>query len=1116
MRLISRLSLAALIFTIARIAVLAQGDAYTVYLPSKQFDNGYVTKPKAFTVTRPKSGTYVPGVVIVKTRASYHLGKGDRTLSSATLGPTLDYMQSQRVDHAMVPLAKSGDPAIRAAGLDRIYRIAYSEPIDPFDLCKKLMSNPDVEYATPEYIAQLTYTPNDPRYTSQGYLTPMKVAAAWDVTKGSKDVIVAIVDSGLDWTHEDLAANIFNNKKEIAGNGKDDDGNGYVDDVRGWDFLGSVTLNEVASGVLKPDNDPKVTWGTINEQLGHGTTVGGCAAAIGDNSKGIAGTGFGVTILPCKIGSDNPSFPGLLQGYQAIQYAADMGAHIINCSWGGYGADPGGQEVIDYANSKGSVVVAASGNQGIDTDVYDMYPACFDGVLSVGSTDNSDRVSSFSNYGWRMTTFAPGQNMMSTFPNNQYRAADGTSFSSPAVAGIAALVKTLHPDWTPEQIIAQIRGTSDAMASVPAQNRPKYWGRVNAERAVKTNRLWTSGDRIPGLMVSNFRVGSGSSVTKREPTDIVITVKNVLADATTSAVDVVSLDPRASVTTGSTTNTGAIARNATRDLTIRVQLDANYPWYESTLPLAVTMRSGTYSNVQVVPVSVRLTSSNSLTLTGSSDALRFTDAKNVGSSEIWGAGVAGNGQNAWFRVASGRLSANVLPFKPVAFDAVAGRGFYGGMNNTTASIGRTSGAAVSVASVAAVASSVIGIHMTSSDVGVFIGDALTNRFGIGQTTDGGITWKAYGTAPQILTAEKLRPNVYFFSGNQLWFVTTSNRMGRSTDGGKTWQMSTMGLTGATPLAVAFRDDQNGLLLYSTGSGFKLASSVDGGTTWKALPTDVKALGAKPLTVSSSGDHHVIICEDGAVFGSDDNGASFQPILSEQQPTPIAAARAQKLTSSTILFAGPVVTTLTYRYNGPNGTKILETTQSSLDFDTLSPQQGRNRFVSVRGAGTGTATIDSIIVIPGTGVLDTAFKITNTPNRTVESGNTSQITVRFSAPNPGTYTATLRIVSNATPAVLTVPMTAVVSGPVSVVDEGAMAAIEVMPNPVSDVCHVTLPGDRDLTVQIVDAAGHVAATQPFLPGITKASLDIGGLASGSYQVVVRGDGVAKAIPIVVVR
>ena len=1116
MRLFVQTSLVVLLGCLAAAGLFAKSDVFTVYMPAKQLANGYTTMPRAIKVTRPAEGTYVPGIVIVKTRGSYRVGKGEQTLASATLAPVMDYMQTRSVEHAMVPAAKTNEPDIVAAGIDRIYRIAYDEPIEPFDLCKRLMENPDVEYAMPERIFKPLYTPNDPRLSSQGYLTPVKAAAAWDVTKGSKDVIVAIVDSGLDWAHEDLAANIFSNKKEIAGNGKDDDGNGYVDDIRGWDFVGNVTLQDAASGVLRPDNDPKVSGTSIDDRRGHGTTVGGCAAGIGDNGKGIAGTGFGVTILPCKIGSDNSSFPGLLQGYQAIQYAADMGAHIINCSWGGPGLDPGAQEIIDYAISKGSLVVAASGNDGVDTDVFDFAPACLEGVLAVGSTDNSDRVSSFSNYGWRMTTYAPGQSMLSTFPNNQYRSADGTSFSSPVVSGICALVKSVHQDWTPQQIMAQIRGTSDAMASVAPQNRPKYWGRVNAERAVKVNRLWTSGERIPGLMVSNFRVGSGTAITKREPTDVVITIKNVLADASSSSVEVASLDPRVKIVSGSSTNSGALPRDGSRDVSVRIQPDANYPWYEASVPLAVTMRSGTYSNLQVVAIPLRLTTNNALVLSGNTNGLLFTNAKNVGNSEIWGTALASNGQNAWYRVSSGRLTANVLSFKPVAFDAVAGKGIIGGLNGTTPTIARFSNNSWPSTSVATIASTVIGIHMRSSNEGIFIGDAVTNRFGVGQTTDGGATWKAFGTAPQVLTGEKLRPNVYFFDGDRMWFVTTSNRMGRSTDGGKTWQLSTLGLTGATPVSVAFRDATNGLMLYSTSSGFKLASSADGGTKWTALSTDLKLMGSDPMTITSSGDHHLIVCKDGAVFGTDDNGTTYQPVLSIEQMQPLYSARAQKFTNSTLIFAGQMVTTLTYRYNGPNGTRLLESSQTAVNFDTLSPQQGRNRFVTVRSTGTGTATIDSIRIIPSPGVSDTAFKVTNTPSTTIESGSSSQITVRFSATEPGAYTATLRVVSNATPSVITVPLTAVVSAPVSVLDEGAMETISVMPNPTSDRLYVRLPGDRAASLALIDVQGRTLLTHNTAAETQEASLDVAGLASGTYYVVVSGNGLAKMLTVTIAR
>jgi hypothetical protein len=162
------------VVTLATAASLAtaQTDAYTVTLPSKRLANGYTTMPRVMKITRPAEGTYVPGIVIVKTRAAYRVGKGERTLSSAPLAPVLDYMKPQAVAHALVPMAKADDPDIMAAGLDRIYRIAYTEPIEPFDLCKRLMENPDVEYATPEFVAKLSYTPNDPRYSTQNYLAP--------------------------------------------------------------------------------------------------------------------------------------------------------------------------------------------------------------------------------------------------------------------------------------------------------------------------------------------------------------------------------------------------------------------------------------------------------------------------------------------------------------------------------------------------------------------------------------------------------------------------------------------------------------------------------------------------------------------------------------------------------------------------------------------------------------------------------------------------------------------------------------------------------------------------------------------------------------------------------
>ncbi|MCX8010256.1 MAG: S8 family serine peptidase, partial [Ignavibacteria bacterium] len=279
--------------------------------------------------------------------------------------------------------------------LSKIHRIYYEGNIDPLELSSKIKSLTGIEYAEPHYVYRVDFTPNDPEYGGQSNLTKINASSAWDISKGDSSIVIGIIDTGIYWNHPDLSANIWINKNEIPNNGIDDDNNGYVDDVRGWDFGG---LNG------NPDNDPK------EDQPDHGTHVAGIASASTNNGIGIASIGFKCKVMAVKTSRNDQRDPStgqpyIVYGYEGIKYAADNGAAAINCSWGGSGYSSMAQEVIDYASSKGSLVVAAAGNNGT---LGDFFPASYDKVLSVASTNLNDTKSSFSNYGYTVDVCAPG------------------------------------------------------------------------------------------------------------------------------------------------------------------------------------------------------------------------------------------------------------------------------------------------------------------------------------------------------------------------------------------------------------------------------------------------------------------------------------------------------------------------------------------------------------------------------------------------------------------------------------------------------------------------------------------------------------------------------------
>jgi subtilisin family serine protease len=261
----------------------------------------------------------------------------------------------------------------------------------------------------------------------------LDVSTAWKLTEGSSEIIVAVIDSGVDYFHPDLQANIAVNTAEKNGSpGVDDDRNGYIDDVYGWDFY-----NDRPNGY--DDN-------------GHGTHCAGIIAAP-KNSIGVRGIAPRVKILPVKFLGEKGS-GDTADAIRAVNYAVSRGARILSNSWGGGGASRLLDDAIQRAVNRGVIFVAAAGNNALDNDAEPNYPANYPNVLSVGSSDSADRKSSFSNFGaTTVHVFAPGSAILSTYPNGQYRTLSGTSMATPQVSGALALAVSLRPNLDRKDLI---------------------------------------------------------------------------------------------------------------------------------------------------------------------------------------------------------------------------------------------------------------------------------------------------------------------------------------------------------------------------------------------------------------------------------------------------------------------------------------------------------------------------------------------------------------------------------------------------------------------------------------------------------------------------------------
>ncbi len=305
--------------------------------------------------------------------------------------------------------------------------------------------------------------PNDPYYGSyaQRYLQRLGVETAWNITQGRPDIVVAVVDTGVDCAHEDLRGACWTNPREVPNNGVDDDGNGYVDDVGGWNFA-----------YERPD--PR-------DVHYHGTHVAGIIAARTNNGVGIAGMAGNVTIMP--LGVFSPQGVGTYYDLiRAILYAADNGAHVINMSLGATTYSLGEALAVEYAARRGILLVAAAGNNG--SNRY-FYPAAHAQVIGVAATDASDWVAGFSNRGDFVSVAAPGVSVISTIPGSRYGALSGTSMASPHVAGLAALVLSRNPRLPAEEVRRLIETHAQDQVGPPTVDTPGWdpyygYGRIHA------------------------------------------------------------------------------------------------------------------------------------------------------------------------------------------------------------------------------------------------------------------------------------------------------------------------------------------------------------------------------------------------------------------------------------------------------------------------------------------------------------------------------------------------------------------------------------------------------------------------------------------------------------
>ncbi|MBM3329177.1 MAG: T9SS type A sorting domain-containing protein [Calditrichaeota bacterium] len=408
--------------------------------------------------------------------------------------------------------------------LSLIYNLYFPESVSIADVIHDLSKVEGIELVEPWYIYQTCFEPNDPRRGQQYALQKLQMYSAWDIHRGSRSIVVADVDTGIQYNHPDIAANLWINPGEdLNGNGvidqdeinnRDDDGNGYRDDFWGWDAMQNDRLPQ--------DSD------------GHGTHTGGTIAAVTNNGTGVASIGFNISLMVYRAGTGG----SIQYGYQGIEYAARNGATAVNCSWGGPGGNDFTRRVVIDANARGCLVVAAAGNDNVDATFY---PASYPTVLAVAATDQNDRRAGFSNYGAWVDVSAPGVSIMSTVPTNGYASYQGTSMAAPHVAGLAGLVKSAYEQLTVEELRQLILAGAD---NIDEQN-PNFQGRLGSGR-VNAYRSLLLGNRpiltIDTLIIDDSDEGNGNgALDPGESVRLLLTISNGANGQPTEGIQVIAL-----------------------------------------------------------------------------------------------------------------------------------------------------------------------------------------------------------------------------------------------------------------------------------------------------------------------------------------------------------------------------------------------------------------------------------------------------------------------------------------------------------------------------------------------------------------------------------------------
>lgn len=727
--------------------------------------------------------------------------------------------------------------------LQNTYMLEFADYNNIENIIALLQEHSDVEYAEPVPLFYVTYVPNDPYYdytasfsvNADWHLDVINAAQAWDITKGSPNVKVAVLDNAI-WTdHPDL-------------------------------------INKVVKKIDLGDNDSITTPGTMDLTYSHGTHTSGLVAAETDNNTGVASIGYNTSLIAVKVGRDSDG--ALIAGYDGIVWATDNGADIISMSWGSGQGGITGQNIINYAYNKGVVLLASAGNDGT-SDI--LYPAAYDNVISVASTDESDAKSSFSQYGSTIDVCAPGGSASSGFGlysvlsttysdasglgaglfgiSGKYDVMAGTSMSCPVAAGLCALMLAVDSNLTPAKVEEYLKATCD---NIDAQNSG-YIGQIGA-------------GRINAFMAVQMALDS---------------IKPVVADFTSSAT-ALSVNGTVSFTDLSVGNPVSWAwtfqGGNPSTSTLQNPIGITYPsagTFDVTLTVTDSAgNSSTETKTNLILVQAATNSAWIIQASGFQAQYRgIMDICIVDPNTVWASAFDGSGSGATLQEFTRTIDGGTTWIA----DTITGVTGYG-IGNISAISDQTAWVTLYNASTSGGGKIMVTndggatwthqpsatytgtsafpnvVYFFDADNGFCMGDPNGGYFEIYTTTDGGNNWVRVPQAdiPVNQSGEMGWTGVYDVVGDTVWFGTNQGRIFKSVDKGYHWSLLGTGTSDCSKISMA--DDMNGVMeykVYNTSTGaittFVLKRTSDGGSTWTTITpssgtcykSDISAVPGRP-------------------------------------------------------------------------------------------------------------------------------------------------------------------------------------------------------------------------------------------------------------------------------